>query len=47
MNIKKARILHRRYNRKQWEEKDLRVGELGILLSDDGGSIEEIRVGSS
>ena len=34
MEIKRTRILHRRYTASEWTQKTLMQGEIGILLSD-------------
>ena len=45
MEIKKTRILHRRYTAQEWATKRLKQGEIGILLSDDKSEILQVRVG--
>ena len=47
MNIKNTRILHRRYTQQGWLTRTLRQGEIGILLSDDGKSVLQVRIGVS
>lgn len=45
MQIKRTRILHKRYTLAEWEHHDLKQGEIGSLISDDG-SIIETRIGT-
>jgi hypothetical protein len=47
MEIRKTRILHRRYTAQEWATKRLKQGEIGILLSDDKTEILQVRVGVS
>lgn len=46
MDIRKTRILHKRYTLYEWQSNNLRQGELGFLLSDDKTKILEIRAGT-
>lgn len=45
MQIKRTRILHKRYTLAEWEQHDLKQGEIGSLI-DDSGSIIETRIGT-
>ena len=49
MEIKRTRILHRRYTAQEWASKKLMQGEIGILLSEpnkDGKQdVLQVRVG--
>lgn len=45
MQIKKTRILHKRYTADKWLDNTLRQGEIGFLLSDDKQKILDMRIG--
>lgn len=45
MQIKRTRILHKRYTLSEWESHDLKQGEIGALIGEDG-SIIETRIGT-
>jgi hypothetical protein len=45
MQVKRTRILHKRYTLSEWESHDLKQGEIGSLIGDDG-SIIETRIGT-
>ena len=47
MDIRQTRILHRRYNREDWQKKKIKQGEIGLLLSDDKSTVLEVRVGTT
>ena len=45
MQIKRTRILHKRNTLSEWESHDLKQGEIGALIGEDG-SIIETRIGT-